>query len=676
LESGLHTAEVRGYYAGRENRGPLFRVPMTVIKPRVLAPQLRGRPRSSPTDRQIEALRSVRGSGVRSAHPNELTETVSLRPGRVERRFVVVPDGATWLDLHFDLEQADTARTFVVHTVQTVAGHSSEDGEMQEYLNMEQGSRTVRSVPVIAGRTLEVCLAQYWSSLGESQLKMTLEFRGLLPDDDDLTLPSDGSTLEVAVTSNVRRERCEPSAALTTLRRLYRPASSEMEPLTSDRDRQLDGGPTHRLVLTYEFSQPSEGDVTIRVPELDGLLYDAPVESHEWLLFDANKALVATDDMYPEPLTLAEGDYTLRLELRHAESEVLESFEALPLVIDREDALSWELDLYSSPADAAAGETPFEARWLDPGERATLFLAGPAVDDLPDDAEPGDVLLGTITYVHSPDGVAGARTRPEGYPVRFVVPPLPENGDEANDNETRGDESLAARLKRERVDMLAGQLAELTWPDDEPLFAELSAAILEMDAAAQRRVLVAKLHLVDDDHREKRLPDVITAADEVIATIKPAQLARRLALRPDAERPKSLKQKKDAEELRDILADALYRKGRALAFQELPEVVELHPIEDHKALDRAFEQNFRELSRWVDTTGDDYYLLHIRRDRREERYGLALELLNEHIEKTFPPERQQVEKRRELFELLGWDDWREYDHKWLLIGYPEDWPPF
>ena len=41
-----------------------------------------------------------------------------------------------------------------------------------------------------------------------------------------------------------------------------------------------------------------------------------------------------------------------------------------------------------------------------------------------------------------------------------------------------------------------------------------------------------------------------------------------------------------------------------------------------------------------------------------------------------PPSRLQHKKRRDLYELLGWDDWRAYEHKWMLIGYPDEYPEF
>ncbi|MEZ6052871.1 MAG: tripeptidyl-peptidase 2 [Planctomycetaceae bacterium] len=638
LKPGVHTAEVRGYHAGRESRGPLFRVPVTVIRP----------------------------IDVRN---HELEEKVTLGPGHLERRFVSVPQGATWADVEIELEEADAPRILGLHTVQILPGHSFEDGETQKRIQMEQGSQTIVSLPVVAGRTLELCLSQYWSSLGKSQVTMSIEFRGLLPDNDELTLPSDGSPLEVMVASQIRREKCEPHGSLTTLRRLLRPTSAKDTPLLSDRDRQMDGGPTNQLLLTYDFSLTSDSDVTIGLPELEGLLYDSPVEGFEWQVFDENKRLLGTGDMYPAAVSLDEGDYTVRLELRHADRDELEGYKSVLLSVDRNLSKSIAVGV------KADRMSKFDATWLDPGETASVFLTGPDADALPNEAEPGDLLRGTMHYVKSPDGGEGASSRPDGYPVSFVVPAKPAK-EKDSPEAAEPEESLTKRLQRERLDSLIKQLGELQWPRDEELYRDLARSILEEHPEAEQRIRVATLHLVDGENRKEHLSDVIAAADDVIDTIRSKKLTRLLALRANPDQPETVKRKKRAEEQRDILVDALYRKGRALAYQELPDVVEKHPIEDQAALDTAFEDNFQQLARWVDTSEEKYSLLHIRRNRRLGRYGAAIKLLNERIEDTSPPTYLQHKKRRDLYELLGWDDWQAYENKWMLIGYPKQYPAF
>jgi hypothetical protein len=102
---------------------------------------------------------------------------------------------------------------------------------------------------------------------------------------------------------------------------------------------------------------------------------------------------------------------------------------------------------------------------------------------------------------------------------------------------------------------------------------------------------------------------------------------------------------------------------------ELPEVLERRPIEDREAHGDAFEATFAELCKWVDTTDQQYALLQVRRDRRSERFGSALELLNRHISGG-APSRWYFKKRRDIYEQLGWDHLRDHESSWLLVRFP------
>ena len=124
-----------------------------------------------------------------------------------------------------------------------------------------------------------------------------------------------------------------------------------------------------------------------------------------------------------------------------------------------------------------------------------------------------------------------------------------------------------------------------------------------------------------------------------------------------------------------MLIDTLYRKGRALGYMELPEVVVKTPIADPQAHDKAFEDNFNELRRWVDTTGEKYFLLHVRKERRKGRHGVALQLLLKHTADE-RPNPEHAEKRRDLVEALGWTHQLEYERRAMIVDFPKSAEPF
>jgi tripeptidyl-peptidase-2 len=654
LEPGVYFAEVQGRDPERPERGPLFRVPVTV----------------------------TRTTPLEGEQPASLSGACELGPGESERLFVTVPEGAAWADLRLSIPKDDTPspavgrrRAFMVHALQIVPGQSFEESQFLDFLGLEPGGSSVHSFDVVPGRTLEVCLARYWSSLGETQLHYELTFRGLQPDAFDITLPGDGSAVPVDVTARIRRERCDPSGSLSTWRQLLRPAESTISVLTAERDLLPENEQLHELLLTYDVSQLEDSRVTLHIPDLEQMLYDAPVDALFWTLYDKHKRFIAADDMIANEITLHKGEYQLRLQLRHTDVAQLEVRKATLLAVDRPLAKALSINAYATRVAAAEKGAEFAARDLDPGEHAIIWWKGPVADDVPEECQPGDLLLGSIDYVATPEGEPGASARPSGFPLQFVVPPAAAAEEEPAEAKPVDEKkpTTTERLAKELLELQLEQLNGLKWPADQEVFDQLAAQIGQQHPG-DRRVLVARLHVLDDDEREERLPEIVAAADAVIAAINREELARHFGTQIDEDEPEQTKARKELTAERDDLADALYRKGRALGYMELPEVVVKRPIADAAAHDAAFEGNFRELSRWVDTTADKYYLLQVRRDRRKGRQGLALELLNRHLA-TGSPNEEHFEKRRDMYGELGWDDWRDYEQRWMLIRFPAEYQP-
>ena len=76
----------------------------------------------------------------------------------------------------------------------------------------------------------------------------------------------------------------------------------------------------------------------------------------------------------------------------------------------------------------------------------------------------------------------------------------------------------------------------------------------------------------------------------------------------------------------------------------------------------------------VDTTEAKYFLLHVRRERRQKRYGNALQLLLKHPSDA--PNLFHSEKRRDLCELLCWTHLYEFERRWFAIKFPAGYEPF
>ena len=226
LEAGLHHAELTGSDPAHPERGPLVRLPITVIIPE----QPDGH--SWKTD-------------------------LTLKKGESTRRFLTVPAEATWADLHIKTRSAANPQRLVLHTLQVLPGLSFRSGDERMYLSLTEGQERVESFAVTGGRTLELCFAQYWSSLGEAELELSLQFHGLRPGNRTLSLDGNDLVEDFTVTAPLRDERLSPSGTLKTWRRYVRPSKSEINSLDPVRDQLPDNQQIHEMILTYTIDQPA-----------------------------------------------------------------------------------------------------------------------------------------------------------------------------------------------------------------------------------------------------------------------------------------------------------------------------------------------------------------------------------------------------------------------------------
>ncbi len=625
LKPGLHTAEVVGVHAEHPERGPLFRVPIVVTKPEKLS-------------------------------SNEFKKKIKSNAGTLVRTFLTPPIGSRYAELKLTRKSGNGSGFFYLHNLQLVPSESFETHETKSTTSLSPGEVFVKKIPVVAERTLEVCLSQYWSSLGESDLELEVSFGGIEPSLDMLTLPSRGDALPLDLTARLQFERVKLSGSLTRWQRQLSPVKSDIELLSDERDGLWDDQGTWKMLLEYKFELASKAKIQLSNPLLTPLIYSSPVDAHFIQVFDKNQRPVHTDDMFPADFSAESGEYLVRVELRHLDRNALKKYEQLPLVIEQPTGRVG-LKFFESRLDAIQNIKAQSSAELTVGEQVRFWLNLPLSQSLPKGVSNGDVLVGEVSL---------SGDDPNPIPVRHVVSSVTTKV-KAEAKTTPVTDLVNAEQK-----FLLESLRTLDWSKHQPQIEEISDRLKEL-GKSDRQLHVARLHLADSVDRKERLGVVVELADEVIDSVKTNKLARYFGRKHS---PKTAEEKKLHQEMeaakRDLI-DALYRKERALAYHELPDVLAKHPIEDQEKLDRAFEKNFRELSSWVDTTSKEYFLLHSRRDRREGNYAQAMQLLNKHSG-AGQPVYLYHKKRRDLYELLGWKDWQQSEQNWMLRYFPEG-PP-
>ena len=99
-----------------------------------------------------------------------------------------------------------------------------------------------------------------------------------------------------------------------------------------------------------------------------------------------------------------------------------------------------------------------------------------------------------------------------------------------------------------------------------------------------------------------------------------------------------------------------------------------------------FESTLKELKKWIDIDKDNKYaVLVIEREKRAERLGTALKLLNTLIKNNGEDTKGGIgpmtkatllEKRAQILEELEYVELVEHDKKWKVISAPKDYALF
>ena len=378
-------------------RAPLVRVPITIIRP------------ETPLRDAAGVVRYSFGAapGVPSA-PGLPPTRLPFRAGTVHRRFLTVPHGATWAEVL--VSRADDAmgdastRILVVHATQVIRGSSGRGIQEDIHLRLAPGESDGAAVELRAGgATLEVCVAQLWSSLGDCCVTVAVRFHGVSASPSLISIGSADASAPVIVTPLVGDVALRPVGRLDEWTTHFEAqAGATPKALRAERAAPPAGGALQHSI-TFEYKVKLEKDETklsLRIPLLGPLIYDS---SFDGLIFGVyatpSQRLVAAGDVFgASDIALPKGDYTVRADLLGVESALaaLVKSTAGPLLtltrrIPDKEAPTLSLTA-SHPYASAAPPPPARLRAHQP---ATLWVSAPP-GAAPKGAKAGDVLTGFL----------------------------------------------------------------------------------------------------------------------------------------------------------------------------------------------------------------------------------------------------------------------------------------
>ncbi|MEL6497332.1 MAG: S8 family serine peptidase [Planctomycetota bacterium] len=675
LEPGAHFAQILAFDDAHPERGPMFTFPVTVIK------------------------------GIELSEDDGYTyrETITTSNGDLVKRFFHAPEGATWMDVIIERLDSDTSRTLVCHMTQLREEEAFVAHNSRNWLTFNDDDFQTRSMRVDGGRTVELALAQNWSSLGEGEFDITVRFRGVRPEPSMIMIDGAHYVTPMNITSPLRDANVRPSGSFTGLRRSIRPTDWTISALDSKRDMLPEGRQTYEIVLEYDLSMSEDGTVQIDPAASAVPHFWDEFESSLWRIYDKHNKPVVTSAGGDEDVELDEGDYTVEFHVRHHDPDMLIKLENSSLILTHE-IKSVGINVARSPDAALNGSGNFGTRELDKGQTVRAYIATPT--NLPDLAETGDVLLGSMTFGAATD-LGGASSRPGGWPVAMRVAAKANDKPEIeakDDDEDNGDEpTRTEELADEITDLKIAALNDLMAADEADEFEALAAELMA-DADARKDneldVLLARMYRADalaesptDDAEaeaedaneegeaiadaepaeEEPAPepvtpeDVIAAAQAVIAAIDTDALAAYNGVNHD----------KDADDFDEDLADEMAKQKDALT-EALTLIVmtKIDILEDESGEDgvAAVEDAIADLERWGSLDDDDQGTVDMALAKAEGRLGDALAMVNAKIDDE--PTRDLREQRIELLEELGWTVWANLERDRLIGDMPKFDPVF
>ncbi|KAG5100334.1 hypothetical protein JHK82_045386 [Glycine max] len=657
LSDGLHYFEVYGIDCKAPWRGPLFRIPITITKPKAITNQ-----------------------------PPQISFSKMLfQPGHIERRYIEVPHGASWAEVTMKTSGFDTARRFYVDAVQLCPLRRPLKWESS--VNFPSPAAKSFAFRVVSGQTLELVISQFWSSgIGSHEtasVDFEVVFHGIKVNQEEVLLDGSDAPVRIDAETLLASEELAPVAILNKIRVPYRPIDSKIIALTADRDKLPSGKQILALTLTYKIKLEDGAQIKPHIPLLNDRIYDTKFESQFYMISDSNKRVYSSGDVYPSSSNLPKGEYILQLYLRHDNVQILEKMRHLVLFIER------NLEEKNSPQ--------------------------------------GSVLLGAISYGKLSFVGQGENKSPEKHPasyqISYIVPPNKIDEDKGKGSSLSSKKNVSERLKEEVRDAKIKVLASLKQETDEerlewkelsallkseyPKYTPLLATILEG--------LVSWSNIKDKIHHDEEIGFslnfhlnsqslnnpilaslvilVVGAASEVINSIDREELAKFFALKNDPEDEEAENIRKKMELTRDQLADALYQKGLALAEIESLKDVDKSPtlaategakedIENKKSTDGRsqgdlFEENFKELKKWVNVKSTKYGILLVTRERRAQRLGTALKVLCDIIQDDAEPAKKKFyDLKLSLLDEIGWTHLAAYERQWMHVRFPPSLPLF
>jgi tripeptidyl-peptidase-2 len=640
LEPGkYHFGEVLAFDSA-SGAGPLFRVPVTITNPISLVV-----------------------NKLTQKYEDFSCRDLVFKPAEVKRFFLNVPLGASWVSVKITQEGINPKRNFFLQAIQIIPHQSLDHTGQSKHFplgGVENSSHTM-TMKVTPERTIEVALAQWWSSIGiAGTVNVDISFHGFSFDTHGAPFELSTQYLKVDCRAHIGIEKIKPQANLLCLLKQFPPTSSVMSPLCQvflERDLLPGGRQIYRVINTYKYQ--AEGSILTRVAALNQLLYDNPIESFLTMTFDENKKLINTSDYQPKQFSLPKkGKYTTMIQFRHDNVGLLQQFKTMNLIVEKYYGKDKQINLSIYPTEQSAitngGKVSSISKSVEKNLSNILVITPPESSKIPKDAQAGDILLGSLIVKSTkslPEG-PDALNPIGGVTISYTIPSL-EKLKETVSTPYRGKEEFF-EYKRQQVVSFIDKIVATPQPFNPEILELIDSSLSEYPGYLPllKSKLTYQTNLENKDHVE-----IIKTATIIIKLID----ANALASHFGTLFVESSKEHKDFVFQKELFIFGYLHKLTAL--------VNLNTDQTDKELMSEITEVRKELSKWVKIEEDEKFLpVFIELEIAAKKYYSALKVLKKAISANY--KRELVDQEIAVLTELGWTHWVENKKERGLVDFP------
>ncbi|XP_059614675.1 tripeptidyl-peptidase 2 [Phlebotomus argentipes] len=629
LRPGVHQSSVKAYDSKNVDKGPVFEVPITVVQPIVVGPD--------------------------QLFVHRIPEQTYL-PNTIVRQFISVPRYATWAVLKLKAED-NVGGKFFVHTVQILPAKYCRALETQKIVSVCNESDTLLPFKCEGDNILEICIAKYWSNLGQTNISASVEFHGIYSANGNIMHAANGiHRIDIRA---LKVEEILPSICLKNAVAVLRPTESSITPLTA-RDVLPPSRQIYQNVLTYSLNLTKHQEFSLHAPLFSNVLYESEFESQFWMIFDKNCMMVGCGDAYSYRnfIKLEKGEYTIRLQVRHEKKELLEKVSEATIIATFKLPSSIYLDVYKSFGAASTGGKKIAAFQMSNKAPKTIFVTPLTNEKITKAGFPNQCawLDGTVTYSKDEhgrkvDSVSFQYNLIEGAPVKKANGVPKEN------------KSKLEEYKEGLRDYQNGMIPKLELTDAEEIYQELITSnpkylaahvslIQNLETAEPKTQLPHAYALALEKIEDKKplkatLNRIIDLADLVIRETDVEALLSYYGIKSDT-RPDAAKIKANMDKQKAVLLEAYQKKIIAMG--------KLHVAtptpDDLEEILTEVDEVFTGIAKFSDVNDAKYLPVGIWHAFLHKHFGRMGKYLHKLYEEK--QQREILEEQLRVFRELNW----------------------